>query len=184
MALLTSDQVWLWGRGFEGGGPQLELLRRIAHWSMKEPELEEEALLADVSGDLAVRFTRRTMGDSAGPLVVTRPDGQTEEVALTEAGPGRFTADWTAPEPGLYRLQDGDLRRVLALGPAAPREFEQTVADAGALQPLVDATSGGVVSLSDGIPDLRTFFEADLRWLKHYGFVPLDTPSLAQGLTR
>ena len=156
VALLTSDQVWLWGRGFEGGGPQLELLRRIAHWSMKEPELEEEALLADVSGDLAVRFTRRTMGDSAGPLVVTRPDGQTEEVALTEAGPGRFTADWTAPEPGLYRLQDGDLRRVLALGPAAPREFEQTVADAGALQPLVDATGGGVVSLSDGIPDLRS----------------------------
>ncbi|SNR43868.1 hypothetical protein EYF88_08650 [Paracoccus sediminis] len=156
VALLTSDQVWLWGRGFEGGGPQLELLRRIAHWSMKEPELEEEALLADVSGDLAVRFTRRTMADGAGPLVVMRPDGGTEEVALTPAGPGRFVADWTAPEPGLYRLQDGDLRRVLALGPAAPREFEQTVASPAALVPLADATGGGIVNLSDGVPDLRT----------------------------
>ena len=156
VALLTSDQVWLWGRGFEGGGPQLEMLRRIAHWSMKEPELEEEALLADVAGDLSVRFTRRTMADSAGPLIVTRPDGETEEVPLAEAGPGRFTADWTAPEPGLYRLQDGDLRRVLALGPAAPREFEQTVADAAALAPLVEGTNGGVVALSDGVPDLRT----------------------------
>ncbi|MTD98905.1 hypothetical protein GIY56_01225 [Paracoccus sp. YIM 132242] len=156
VALLTSDQVWLWGRGFEGGGPQLELLRRIAHWSMKEPELEEEALLADVAGDLSVRFTRRTMADSAGPLVVTRPDGGTEEVPLVPAGPGRFTADWTAPEPGLYRLADGELRRVLALGPAAPREFEQTVADAAALAPLVTATGGGVVALSDGVPDLRT----------------------------
>ena len=156
VALLTSDQVWLWGRGFEGGGPQLELLRRIAHWSMKEPELEEEALLADVSDGLAVRFTRRTMAEDAGPLVVTRPDGETEEVALTPAGPGRFTADWTAPEPGLYRLADGDLRRVLALGPAAPREFEQTVADAVAMDPLIQATGGGVVALSDGIPDLRT----------------------------
>ena len=156
VALLTSDQVWLWGRGFEGGGPQLELLRRIAHWSMKEPELEEEALLADVSGDMTVRFTRRTMAEDAGPLVVTRPDGETEEVPLTEAGPGRFTADWAAPEPGLYRLQDGDLRRVLALGPAAPREFEQTVASAALLDPLVQATGGGVVALSDGIPDLRT----------------------------
>ncbi|WP_207472289.1 hypothetical protein, partial [Paracoccus fontiphilus] len=156
VALLTSDQVWLWGRGFEGGGPQLELLRRIAHWSMKEPELEEEALLADVGGDMTVRFTRRTMSDDAGPLIVTRPDGGTEEVPLTEAGPGRFSADWTAPEPGLYRLQDGDLRRVLALGPAAPREFEQTVASAAALQPLVGATGGGVVALSGGVPDLRT----------------------------
>ncbi|WEF23089.1 hypothetical protein [Paracoccus sp. S3-43] len=156
VALLTSDQVWLWGRGFEGGGPQLELLRRIAHWSMKEPELEEEALLADVAGDLSVRFTRRTMKDSAGPLVVTRPDGQTEQVPLEPAGPGRFVADWTAPEPGLYRLADGDLRRVLALGPAAPREFEQTVADAAALAPLVEGTGGGVVALSEGMPDLRS----------------------------
>lgn len=156
VALLTSDQVWLWGRGFEGGGPQLELLRRIAHWSMKEPELEEEALLADVAGDLSVRFTRRTMADSAGPLVVTRPDGETERVPLEPAGPGRFAADWTAPEPGLYRLADGDLRRVLAIGPAAPREFEQTVASAAALQPLMEATGGGAVVLSDGMPDLRT----------------------------
>lgn len=156
VALLTSDQVWLWGRGFEGGGPQLELLRRIAHWSMKEPELEEEALLADVSGDMTVRLTRRTMADSAGPLILTRPDGQTEEIPLTATGPGRFAADWTAPEPGLYRLQDGDLRRVLALGPAAPREFEQTVASADALGPLLGATGGGVVTLSDGAPDLRT----------------------------
>ncbi|MCS5602796.1 MAG: hypothetical protein NZ734_11465 [Paracoccus sp.] len=156
VALLSSDQVWLWSRGFEGGGPQLELLRRIAHWSMKEPELEEEALLAEVSGGLDVRFTRRTMQDKAGPLIVTRPDGQTEEVPLTQAGPGRFSADWTAPEPGLYRLQDGDLRRVLALGPAAPREFEQTVASTDQLAPLVEASGGGVIALSDGVPDLRT----------------------------
>ena len=59
MALLASDHAWLWNRGYEGGGPQLELLRRLAHWMMKEPELEEEALLAEVSGGLDVRFTRR-----------------------------------------------------------------------------------------------------------------------------
>jgi hypothetical protein len=155
VALLASDQVWLWGRGFEGGGPQLELLRRIAHWSMKEPELEEEALLADISAGMQVRFTRRTMQDDAGPLVITHPDGETSELALTQTGPGRFTAEWTAPDPGLYRLADGEVRRVLALGPTAPREFEQTVADAGALAPLVEASEGGVVTLSDGIPDLR-----------------------------
>lgn len=155
VGLLTSDQVWLWGRGFEGGGPQLELLRRIAHWSMKEPELEEEALLADIRDGLSVRLTRRTMQDSAGPVQVTHPDGTVTPLPLTADGPGRFIADWTAPEPGLYRLADGDMRRVLALGPAAPREFEETVADAPLLEPLVQATGGAILRLSDGVPDLR-----------------------------
>ncbi len=50
VAVLASDQAWLWGRGYEGGGPQLELLRRLAHWMLKEPELEEEALTATAEG--------------------------------------------------------------------------------------------------------------------------------------
>ena len=156
VAQMTSDQVWLWGRGFEGGGPQLELLRRIAHWSMKEPELEEETLLADVGAGLHVRLTRRTMQDSAGPLAITGPDGTVTELPLEPAGPGRFTADWTAPGHGLYRLADGDLTRVLALGPAAPREFEATVSSDALLAPLAQATGGAVMRLSDGTPDLRT----------------------------
>ncbi|RJE80079.1 hypothetical protein [Paracoccus sp. JM45] len=155
VALLTSDQVWLWGRGFEGGGPQLELLRRIAHWSMKEPELEEEALLADVTGGLNVHITRRSMEDRIGPLVIIKPDGETEALPLAADGPGRYVADWTAPEPGLYRLQNGNESRVLALGPSAPREFEQTVADAALLAPLASQTNGAVLNLSDGIPDIR-----------------------------
>ena len=155
VAMLTSDQVWLWGRGFEGGGPQLELLRRIAHWSMQEPELEEEALLADVTGDLDVTITRRSMGAVAGPVRITHPDGRTEDLALAESGPGRFAARWTAPGPGLYRLRDGEIARALALGPAAPREFEETVASGEALAPLAEATRGAVLRLSDGMPGLR-----------------------------
>ena len=41
-----------------------------------------------------------------------------------------------------------------------------------------------IAMLKYGIPDLRTFYEADLRWLKHYGFLPLDVPSMTSGLTR
>jgi phenylalanyl-tRNA synthetase alpha chain len=41
-----------------------------------------------------------------------------------------------------------------------------------------------VAMLKYGIPDLRTFFDADLRWLKHYGFVPLDVPTTYAGLSR
>ena len=123
---------------------------------MQEPELEEEALQADIAGGLRLKLTRRTLGERAGPVAITGPDDTAVEVPLEPAGPGRFTADWTAPGPGLYRLADGDLRRVVALGPAAPREFEQTVADAALLAPLTQATRGSVRHLSDGIPALRT----------------------------
>src|SRR5262249_54365155 len=44
VALLLSDHIWLWARGYEGGGPHLDLLRRLSHWLMKQPDLEEEAL--------------------------------------------------------------------------------------------------------------------------------------------
>lgn len=156
VAMMTSDQVWLWGRGFEGGGPQLELLRRIAHWSMKEPELEEEALLADVSDGLTLTITRRTMADQAKPVQITDPDGETHSLDLTEAGPGRYSARWIAPGPGLYRLSDGEITRVVALGPAAPREFEETVASDAVLGALAQTTQGAVMHLSDGTPSLRT----------------------------
>ena len=41
-----------------------------------------------------------------------------------------------------------------------------------------------ITMLKYGIPDLRTFYESDLRWLKHYGFNPLERPSLTGGLSR
>ncbi|MEM6306563.1 MAG: glutamine amidotransferase, partial [Pseudomonadota bacterium] len=73
VALLASDHAWLWDRGFEGGGPQRELLRRLAHWMMQEPDLEEEALTATET-DVGLEFTRRTLSDAApAPLNVTGP---------------------------------------------------------------------------------------------------------------
>ncbi len=158
MALLASDQTWLWDRGFEGGGPQLELLRRLAHWMMGEPELEEETLTATAEGQ-RMSILRRTLGDSVGPLSVTAPDGSVVELALTEVGPGEWRADWDAPEVGLYRLREGDLDAVVALGPPAPREFEQTIATGDVLAPLIDSQRGGVARIEDGLPDLRLIAE-------------------------
>ncbi len=170
VALLTSDQVWLWARGFEGGGPQAELLRRIAHWSMKEPDLEEETLSVSVVEGPALAITRRTMDDVIGPVTITRPDGSTATLRLEPEGAGRFSGRFPAPAPGLYRLAEGDLARVAAVGPAAPREFEQTVADASALKPLVTATQGAVLPLSGGVPDLRA--------------MALGRPAHGQGIAR
>jgi hypothetical protein len=157
IAVLASDQAWLWDRGFEGGGPQAELLRRLAHWMMAEPDLEEEALGADTQG-LTLQVTRRSLLDGPHSVTITRPDDTEATLDLTETAPGRFTADWQGDEPGLYRLRANDadgLDTVAVLGAANPREYERVVADAEPLQPLLTATRGGVAAVNAGLPNLR-----------------------------
>ncbi|MBM2290495.1 hypothetical protein JQX09_01120 [Sulfitobacter pseudonitzschiae] len=158
VALLASDHAWLWSRGYEGGGPQLELLRRLAHWMMKEPELEEEALTATASGQ-SMQIERRTLSDTVPPVTVTAPDGTTTELTLRNVAPGQFIADYQGPEIGLYRLENGDQSAVIGLGPAAPREFINTVGTAELLQPAIDSTRGGALLLEDGLPDIRNVRE-------------------------
>jgi hypothetical protein len=174
VAMLASDHAWLWGRGYEGGGPQLELLRRLAHWMLKEPELEEEALTATAQGQ-TLTLTRRTIGDPPGDITITAPDGTETVVSMPEAGPGRYEVEWEAPDVGLYRLAQGDMTAVVALGPAAPREFEQTIASDTVLAPIVEATRGGILRLEDGVPDVRAVAEGRLAagrgWI---GITPRD----------
>ncbi|MBY5933666.1 hypothetical protein KUV51_11700 [Tateyamaria omphalii] len=158
VALLASDHAWLWNRGYEGGGPQLELLRRLAHWMMKEPELEEEALTATATGQ-SMRIERRTLSDTVPPVTITDPSGNVVELEMTEAGPGRFEARHEGPEIGLYRLQNGEAETVIGLGPAAPKEFEATIATGDVLAARVEGTRGGILRLEDGTPRIRTVRE-------------------------
>ncbi|MBL8562710.1 MAG: hypothetical protein JNN06_10560 [Gemmobacter sp.] len=159
VAVLASDHAWLWGRGYEGGGPQLELLRRLAHWMLKEPELEEE-ILAATTGDGTIRITRRTLAAvPPGPLSLTGPDGAEQQVTLPQRGPGLYSIEIAAPLVGLYRMAQDDLATVVAVGPPAPREFEQTLASADPLRPYLEGTGGGILRLEDGMPDLRAVGE-------------------------
>ncbi len=158
VALLASDHAWLWNRGYEGGGPQLELLRRLAHWMMREPELEEEALSATATGQ-NMRITRRTLSDTVPPLTITDPDGTVSQLDLSPVSPGQFEAEFEGPEIGLYRLENGEQSAVIGLGPAAPREFEATIATGDVLSDRVLATRGGVLRLEDGVPRIRTVRE-------------------------
>ena len=155
VALLASDHAWLWDRGYEGGGPQAELLRRVAHWSMKEPDLEEEALLAQPmeSGLLVMR--RSLTEGSLAPLEITKPNGTQLTIALQPVAPGRYEAEIVSEDLGLYRLGSGDLEIVAALGPAAPREFVQTIATDRVMAPILAKTNGGSLALSEGLPKFR-----------------------------
>ncbi len=164
VALLASDQAWLWDRGFEGGGPQLELLRRLAHWMMKEPELEENALGATAKGR-HITVTRRTLRDKPYRLSITGPTGKAREVSMKKIAPGRYVYRFTGRQNGLYRFQeiaspDGvngprPLTAVLALGPRAPKEFEDPVSTGARLATLVRTSRGGIHRIADGLPALR-----------------------------
>jgi hypothetical protein len=154
VAELLSDQGWLWTRGFEGGGPEAELLRRLAHWLMKEPELEEERLSAAIANG-EIRIERRTMADSAAPVTLTFPSGKTQAVALAKAGPGLWRASVKADELGLYRLNDGKLTADAAAGPLNPKEVADMRATDAILKPVTQASGGSIRWLSDGIPAIR-----------------------------
>ncbi|QHQ36135.1 hypothetical protein [Algicella marina] len=168
IAMLASDQAWLWSRGFEGGGPKSELLRRLAHWLMKEPELEEEVLVAEPDG-AEITVTRRSLGDTIGDVVVRTPGGGEEVLQLEQVTPGVWQSRFPAPENGIYRLSEGVTETVTAVGPAAPREFENPISTAALIEPLGDATGGGILRISDGVPGIRRVSEgrvaAGRNWL-------------------
>ncbi len=154
VAVLGSDQAWLWSRGFEGGGPQAELLRRLAHWLMKEPELEEEVLRGTGDGgDLTV--TRSTLAEELPPLIATSPSGAETEIALVEISPGRWQGSLEGAENGVWRLANGDETAVAVVGPPAPREYADPVSTGDLLAPLAGATRGAVTRIEAGMPDLR-----------------------------
>ncbi|MGF6306470.1 hypothetical protein ABIB82_000110 [Bradyrhizobium sp. i1.8.4] len=149
VALLLSDQIWLWARGYEGGGPHLDLLRRVSHWLMKQPDLDEEALRMQVQGkDLMV--VRQTMADTVAPVTVTSPSGATHELTLTAGDPGEWRATLPASELGLWQATDGTLKALINVGPTNPKEFSEVTSTTDMLKPLAQATGGDARRIVDG----------------------------------
>lgn len=149
VALLLSDHIWLWARGYEGGGPHLDLLRRLSHWLMKQPDLDEEALRLQVQGrDLIA--VRQTMADSVQPVTVTSPSGATRELTLAQSQPGEWRASTDADELGLWQATDGKLKALINVGPVNPKEFSEVTSTVDTLKPLMQATGGDARRIADG----------------------------------
>jgi hypothetical protein len=153
VALLLSDQIWLWSRGHQGGGPQAELLRRVAHWLMQEPELEENALTARVAdGKLSIE-RRSTDPAPPGQVTVTDPDGKVRTVTLAASSPGKGTASLPAVTPGVWQVGDGARTAYAAAGAANPLEFADLRATASLLRKLVRESGGGIHFVGTGVHD-------------------------------
>src|SRR3954454_21496471 len=149
VALLLTDHIWLWARGYEGGGPHLDLLRRMSHWLMKQPDLDEEALRLQIQGkDLAV--VRQTMADTVTPVTVTSPSGKTRELTLSLSEPGLWRSSLPADELGLWQASDGTLKALINVGPVNPKEFSEVTSTPEMLKPLAQATGGDARRVVDG----------------------------------
>ena len=147
VGMLLSDQGWLWARGYEGGGPHVQLYRRIAHWLMKEPELEEERLTADGRG-MVLEVRRQTMSDDPGAAQIITPSGKPLSVTLQKSEPGVFTGSIEVGEIGLYQVGNGNLTALAHVGPINATEFTDVVSTEETLKPAAEATGGSVRRLA------------------------------------
>jgi hypothetical protein len=156
VAQLLSDDLWLWTRGFDGGGPQAELLRRLFYWLMKEPDLEENDLRASIAGD-QLTILRKSLHDDNTAVTVTGPEGVPLDVTLTKTAPGRASATLQIARSGLYRVTDGTRTALAAAGALNPIEFAEVVSTPDKLAPLVAASGGGIAWGGTGarLPSLR-----------------------------
>ncbi|MFQ5533938.1 MAG: hypothetical protein ACE5EM_03840 [Sphingomonadales bacterium] len=155
VAQLLSDHAWLWARGHAGGGPQAELLRRLAHWLMKEPDLEEEAITVEVR-DRHVMIEQRTLGATPPQLTITGPDGKSRALRLQPRASGRFAGSAEADAPGIHRISDGVKETVAVVGTLNSTELTSVKATSEILEPLIARTAGAVNWLEDdGVPDIR-----------------------------
>tara|TARA_R110000868_G_scaffold31212_5_gene114464 strand:- start:2806 stop:4845 length:2040 start_codon:yes stop_codon:yes gene_type:complete len=157
VGMLMSDQIWLWARGHDGGGPFSELIRRVVHWMMKEPELEERRLSLTAEGDTA-KMELRTLLDSAPPLQLETPEGRIIEPVWTQKAPGIFSAEAPIDQLGLYRAEAGGLEAVALNGPANPKEYADLQSSTTILEPFANETGGGVFRLNEAgtnLPDVR-----------------------------
>jgi hypothetical protein len=149
VGVILSDHIWLWARGYEGGGPHIDLLRRTAHWLMQQPDLEEEALRLLVHGR-EITVQRQTMAEAVAPVILTSPSGAQRNLTLDAAEPGVWRKTVDATELGLWRATDGKLTALVNVGPANPKEFSEVTSTTGVMEPLAEATGGSVRRVSDG----------------------------------
>ena len=143
VGLLLSDQMWLWARGYDGGGPYLDLLRRLAHWLMKEPDLEEEALRASAKGR-EVTVESQSVSGEAREIKLVAPDGTKTKLDMTPYAPGLTRAHVTVNRFGLYRAEDGEHVALVNVGQENPLEMRDVVSTSEKLRPIAEATGGTV----------------------------------------
>lgn len=172
VAQLASDEIWLWSRGYQGGGPQAELLRRLAHWLMKEPELEENALAIIPDGDNVI-VRRRNLHNVKADVTLHAPDGTTQELTLKEGNDGWLETRVPTTLSGVYSVDDGEQKRFAVIGELNPPEWQSVVSSEKPMQQITTASGGSIHWLGEeGAPDIRRIAGSN-RNFGGYGWIGL-----------
>jgi len=152
VAMLLSDQFWLWTRGAGHDGPALPLLRRVVHWLLREPALEAEFLSASITaGDLQI--VRQTVSDQKpADALVTGPDGKTAAVPLSRAAPGIYKGAYPISAPGVWRVTESGLTAFAINKLENAEEYQDLAASAVPLQNAARTVWLG----AGGVPDLAS----------------------------
>ncbi|MEM9838360.1 MAG: hypothetical protein AAF830_04300 [Pseudomonadota bacterium] len=153
IAMMLSDHLWLWARGFDGGGPHREFLRRLVHWLMAEPELEEESLSAALAEDGTLTITRRSLSEDVGPVTIRREGAPTEQIALEEQGSGSYSASMPEVDADLVRLEttlaDGRVLNAAAVRARGQSpEFAAVTSSSEAAAQVVATSGGGIFAIT------------------------------------
>ncbi len=155
VAELLSDHIWLWSRGFGGSGPSTELLRRLAHWLMKEPDLEEESLVATSSGS-RIRITRQSMSDVHQEAVVHAPSGESLTVSLEPVAPGRVQGEIVVDHSGHFEIFSDTLATAVRVGALNSPEWQDVRATTTLIEEFVNESGGAMHWIEDErLPTIR-----------------------------
>lgn len=160
IAQLASDHIWLWSRGYKTGGPHAELLRRIVHWAMKEPELDDKALMAEVHGD-QITLRSRNLKQIDHTVLMTKPDGTSEEITLEKSPDGFLQKHIKAELLGVYSFEDHEGQRAYVVsGDLNPPELSAVLTTAQPMKSVIEASGGGTLWMDDTPqPSLRFYSE-------------------------
>jgi hypothetical protein len=151
VAMLTSDQAFLWQRGHDGGGPAQVLYQTMTGWVMGNPRYDEEGLrISHENGQVTVRL--QTMEEEVLPVIITLPDGQDIELALEEQSPGLYVATIPAEQNGGYSVRYGSQDTAIdftSVGFTDPSEMYDVISTPAHLAPLAEFAEGKISFVGD-----------------------------------
>lgn len=141
VAQLTSDEIWLWAKGIDGGGPHTEILRRLVHWLMKEPELEENSLKAHIAdGKLIV--DQMSIEEIPPSVTAAFPSGAIKPVEMTDNGKDGFSGTLAADEDGVYKVSSGKSVVFVATGDLSSPELSDIESTDEIILPVTEKSGG------------------------------------------
>jgi uncharacterized membrane protein len=138
---LTSDQIWLWARQYQQGGPYIDLMRKMIHWLLKEPSLEEGQI--ELSLDQDEIAVARYINPAGETLKYTDPDGIEKPLPLKQGRDKIFHARIDASKQGLYSFSAGKNTAYIIAGAYDTLEQTNLIRSTEIIQPALSQTGGG-----------------------------------------